>query len=150
MVKNGATNLEEGVDLDGGLGDTGEGALGALASAAETAKGTGVVGDVELGLLLELLLEVLEESVVEVLSSKMRVSSGRLDGEDATSDGKEGHIERSSSEVEDEDELLLLALLGSLSEAVRDRGRGGLVDDTQDVEASDRSSVLRSSVQQPK
>lgn len=38
--------VEEGVDLNGGLGTVGEGTLGTLASSTETTEGTGVVGDV--------------------------------------------------------------------------------------------------------
>ena len=42
--------VEEGVDLDGGLGTVGESTLGTLASGSQTAEGTGVVGHVLLGL----------------------------------------------------------------------------------------------------
>ena len=40
------TYLEERVDLDGGLSDTRESALGTLASSTETTEGTGVGGDI--------------------------------------------------------------------------------------------------------
>lgn len=81
--------IEERVDLDGGLGTVGESTLGTLASGSQAAEGTGVLGDVLLGLLrtllasdseiyksgnsaylaLELLLEVLKEVGVEVLAT---------------------------------------------------------------------------------
>jgi hypothetical protein len=134
--------LEERVDLDGGLGDGREGTLGTLASRPQTTHGTGVVRDVELVLALELLLEVLEKGVVEVLSSQVRVTSGGLDGEDTSGDGKKRDIESSSSEIENEDDLLLLGLLGSLTETVGDSSSGGLVDDTEDVETGDGSGIL--------
>ncbi len=38
--------LEEGVDLNGGLGGGGEGALGALASRTETTESTGVAREI--------------------------------------------------------------------------------------------------------
>jgi hypothetical protein len=64
--------VEQGVDLNGGLGGVGEGTLGTLASSAETTEGTGIAGDVlATGLLGELLLEVVEEVAVEVLSTEM-------------------------------------------------------------------------------
>jgi hypothetical protein len=64
--------VEQGVDLNGGLGGVGEGTLGTLASSAETAEGTGIARDVlATGLLGELLLEVVEEVAVEVLSTEM-------------------------------------------------------------------------------
>jgi hypothetical protein len=85
---------------------------------------------------------VLEKGVVEVLTTKVRVTSGGLDGEDTTGDGKKGNIERSSSEVEDENDLLLLRLLGGLTETVGDGSGGGLVDDTENIETSDRTGVL--------
>lgn len=46
-----------------------------------------------LGLALELGLEVVEESVIEIFATQMRVTGSCLDGEDATSDGKKGDIE---------------------------------------------------------
>ena len=61
--------VEEGVDLNGGLGTVGESTLGTLASSTETAEGTGVAGDVLLSLLQEFFLEVLEKVGVEVLTT---------------------------------------------------------------------------------
>ena len=52
---------------------------------------------------------------------------------------EQGHVERAAAEVEDEDELVLLALV----EAVRQGGGGGLVDDAQHVEARDLAGLLR-------
>ena len=98
---------------------------------------------------LELLLEVLEKSVVEILSSQMSISSGGLDGEDSTGDGEQRDIESSSSEIEDEDELLLLRFRGRVVESVSDRGGGRLVDDSENVESSDRSGILNRAQTQP-
>jgi hypothetical protein len=135
-------HLEERIDLNGGLGDGREGALGTLASRTETTESTSIARDVELVLALELLLEVLQEGVVEVLSSQVRVTSSGLDGEDTTSDGEKGDIEGSSSEIEDENHLLLLGLLSGLTETVSDGGSGRLVDDTENIETSDRTGIL--------
>jgi hypothetical protein len=132
-------NLEERVDLDGGLGDAGECALGTLASGAETAERAGVLRDVELGLALELLLEVVKQGVVEVLAAKVRVTRGGLDRKDTAGDVKERDIESSAAEVEDEHVLLTLSLA---VETVGNGGGGRLVDDTEDVKAGDRASVL--------
>lgn len=92
-------------------------------------------------LLLELLLEVLKEVVVEVLTTQVGVTSGSLDGENTTGDVQERDIESSSTKVEDEN-VLLLGRLGV--EAVSNRSRGGLVDDTEDLETSDGTSILGS------
>ncbi len=62
--------LEERVDLDSGLGSRREGTLSTLTGGAETTKGTSVGGQVLLVLALELLNEVVDETVVEVLTPK--------------------------------------------------------------------------------
>ena len=51
---------------------------------------------------------------------------------------EEGHVERAATEVEDQDELVFLALF----EAVGQGRGGGLVDDALDLEAGDLSGVL--------
>ena len=135
-------SLEERVDFDGGLGDGRKGSLGTFTGGSQSTHGTGIVRDVELVLAFELLLEVLEKGVVEVLSSQVRVTSGGLDSKDTTSDGKKRDIECSSSEIENEDNLLLLRLLSSLTETVSDGSGGRLVDDTENVETSDGSGIL--------
>jgi len=94
-----------------------------------------------LGLSLELGLEVLEEGVVEVLTTEMGVSSGGLNGEDLTLDGKKGDIESSSSEIEDEDSSLVGGLL---IETVSNGGSGGLVDDSENLESGDGTGILGS------
>jgi hypothetical protein len=91
-------------------------------------------------LLLELFLEVLKKVGVEVLTTKVSVTSGGLDREDTTLDVKKGNIESSSTEIVDENVALLVGLAGA--EAVGDSGCGRLVDDTEDVEASDGTGVL--------
>ena len=90
-------------------------------------------------LALELLDEVVDETVVEVLTTKVSVTSGGLDLEDTLLDGQKGDIEGTSSEIEDEDVALALSLL---VETVSDSGRSRLVDDTEDVQTRDDSGVL--------
>lgn len=51
---------------------------------------------------------------------------------------QQGHIEGSTTEIIDDD----LDLTALLVEAVRDRGGGGLLDDAQDLEACDYTSIL--------
>merc|ERR1719352_710379 len=134
--------LEEGIDLDGGLRGGGEGALGALAGGAEAAEGAGVAGDVLLVLALELLDEVVHEALVEVLASKVGVTRGGLHLENALLNGEEGHVEGAAAEVEDEHVALRAAVHVLLVETVRDRRRGGLVDDAHAVDARDDGGIL--------
>lgn len=69
----------------------------------------------------------------------MGVTGGGEDLEDTVIDGKEIYIESSTTEIVDDD--LRLATL--LVETVDDGGSGRFVDDTEDLETSDGTSILR-------
>ena len=133
--------LEQGVDLNSGLRNTGESALGTLASTAKTTEGTSILGDVEARFLLEVLLEELQEVVVEILTTKVGVTSGSLHGEDTTSDVEERYIEGSTAEIKNENILLRAGLA---VETVGNGGSGRLVDDTKNLETSDGARILGS------
>ena len=75
---------------------------------------------------------MVDETVVEVLTTEVSVTGGGLHLEDALLDRQQGHIESASTEIEDEDVPLASHLL---VEAVGDGSSGRLVDDTEDVEA---------------
>ena len=70
----------------------------------------------------------------------MSISGGGEDFEDSVVDREERDIERSSSEIVDDD----VSFSTSLVESVGDGGGGRFVDDSEDVESGDRSSVLGS------
>ena len=79
-------------------------------------------------LALELLDEVVDETVIEILTTKVSVTSGGLDFEDTLLDGQEGNIESSSSEIEDvdiapTDSLLIATRGGGLGFSLRCRQR---------------------------
>jgi hypothetical protein len=88
----------------------------------------------------EFLFAVVEEVGVEVLATKMGVTGSSLDGEDTTLDVQEGDIESTTTEVVDEDVALLVGLVGT--ETVGNGSSGGLVNDTEDVEAGNGTSIL--------
>jgi len=69
------------------------------------------------------------------------VTIGGLDFENTIFNSEEGNIEGTTTEIEDEDVALALALL---VETVSDSGSGRLVDDTLHVEASNGTGVLGS------
>jgi len=52
---------------------------------------------------LELVHEVVDETVVKVLTTEMGVTGSGLDLEDALLDGQEGHIEGTATKIEDQD-----------------------------------------------
>src|SRR4051812_19394049 len=70
----------------------------------------------------------------------MSVTSSGLDGEDTALDVQQRHIEGTTTEIVDEDVPLLVRLSGT--ETVGDSGGGGLVDDTENVQASNGTGVL--------
>ena len=70
----------------------------------------------------------------------MGVTGDSLDLEDALLDGQEGDAEISPAKVENQD----VALADGLPiETIGDGDSGGLVDDPEDVQATDGTSVLR-------
>jgi hypothetical protein len=73
---------------------------------------------------------VLQEGVVEILTTQVRISSSGLDSENTTADVQERNIESSSSKIEDENVLLSLGLT---IKTICNGGSGGLVDDTENI-----------------
>ena len=131
--------LVQRVNFNLGLSDTGKGSLCSLTSASKSSLSTGVLADIQTSLLLEFGLEMLEEVVVEIFSSKVGISSNSLDSENSVSDCEERNIKSSTTEIEDEDILLL----GRFRiKTVSDGCGGGFVDDTKDVETGDCTGVF--------
>ena len=73
------------LDLGGLLGR--ESTLGLLNLALELRHGLGVLGDIDIVGLVVLLGEVADDTVIEILTTKVSVTSGRLDLENAVLDG---------------------------------------------------------------
>ena len=138
-VQREVLSVLEGVNVDLSGVDSGEHSLGSLALGPESSEGLLVLSDVGSGGLLEMGDAVVDQSVVEVLSSEMGVSGSGLDLEETVLDGQEGDVEGTTSQVEDEHESLIGDIL---VESVGDGGGGGLVDDSHDVESGDGSGVL--------
>lgn len=105
-----------------------------------TRKGNGREINELLGLPYELLFAVVEEVGVKVLTTKMGVTGSGLNGEDTALDVKEGDIESTTTKIVDKDVTLLVRLVGA--KAVGDGSSSGLVDDTEDVEAGNGTSIL--------
>ena len=80
-------------------------------------------------LALELLYEVVDETVIEILTIQVVITDSNLDFEDTLFDRQERDIEGSFSEIEDED----VALTRHLVKTVCDGGCSRLIDDTKDL-----------------
>lgn len=89
----------------------------------------------------ELVDEVVDETVVKVLTTQVGITGSCLDLKDTLLDSQEGHIEGTTAKIEDENVSLTLSLL---VETVGDGGSRGLVDDTKDVEPSDEAGIFGS------
>ena len=79
-----------------------------------------------------------DDLLVPVVAAELGVAVGGLDLEHAVADLEDRHVERAAAEVEHEDRLVGALLV----EAVGERGRGGLVDDAQHLEAGDLARLL--------
>ncbi len=117
--------------------------LGLLGRLAEALHGDLVLGQVDAGAVLHRVDQVVDDPLVPVVAAEVVVTGGGpdLDGGEVVlvlADLEQGHVERAATEVEDEDQLVLLALV----EAVGEGGRGRLVDDAQHVEARDLAGLL--------
>jgi hypothetical protein len=82
---------------------------------------------------------VVDEAVVEILTTQVGVTSGCQDLEDALVDSEDGHIEGTTAEIVDEN---LTFVLVSLVEAVGQSGGCRFIDHTQHVQTGDSACVL--------
>lgn len=132
----GSVGSDEG-QVDVGLERRGKLDLGLLGGLTDTLDGHAVARDIDALLLLELLDEVADEGDIEVLTTKMGVTVGGLDLKDTVLDLEDGDIESTTAKIVDSDDVVL-----GLVQTVGEGGGGGLVDDTENVEAGNLASVL--------
>ena len=90
-------------------------------------------------LTLKLLDEVVDETVIKVLTTQVSVTSSSLDLENTLLDSQKRDIESSSTQIEDED---IAFARDFLVKTVGDGRSGGLVDDTKDIKTTDDTSIL--------
>jgi hypothetical protein len=132
--------VEQWVNLDSGLCTVGQSSLRTFASRPESSESTSITRQILLRLALELLLEVVEQIGVEILTTQVSITCSSLDSEDTALDVEERDIKGTTTEIVDEDVSLLVWLAGA--ETIGDSGGGGFIDDTEDIETGDRTSVF--------
>ena len=126
---------ERQVDL--ALGGAGEFDLGFLSSLGEALQGLLVLAQVDAFVGLEGVGQVIHDHLVEVITAQVGVTGGGEHLEHAIAHLQHRHVEGAAAQVEHQDALVAL-----LVEAVGQRGRGGLVDDAQHLEAGDLAGIL--------
>lgn len=130
--------LEESLNLDTGAHLRRESTLGLFSLTLELAHSLGILGDVDVVLLVVRLGEVVDDTLVEILSTKMGVTSSSKNLEDTVVNGQERDIKGTTTEIVDND----LALTVCLIQTVGDSGGGGLVDNSENVETGNDTSIL--------
>src|SRR5207249_3890655 len=81
--------------------------------------------------------QIIDNPLVEVLTTKEGIAVGGLDLEDAVADLEDRYIEGSAAKVEDRDLFVLL-----LVEPISQRSGRGLVDDSKNAQSSNSARVL--------
>lgn len=132
--------LEESLDLDTGGHLRRQSTLGLLGLTLELTHGLEVLGDVNAVLLVVGLGEVVDDALVEILTTKVSVTSSSQNLEDTLVNGQQGNIESTTTKIVDND----VALSVGLVKTVGNGGRSGLVDDTEDVETGNDTGILGS------
>lgn len=130
--------LEESLNLNASGLLRREGTLGLLSFTLELAHSLEVLGDIDVVLLVVGLGQVVDDTLIEILTTKVGVTGGSQDLEDTALNGEQRDIEGTTTEIVDND----LALTVGLVKTVGDSGGGGLVDDTEDVKASNDTGIL--------
>lgn len=131
--------LIETINLNGGLISSRKDSLGSLALGSESSQSSGVVLHLHTSLSLELSQAILNNLVVKVLTTQMGVTISGSNLEEAILNGKQRDIESTTTQIEDQDISLALALL---VQTISNGSSSGLIEDSHDIQASDSASIL--------
>mmetsp|Transcript_20426 Transcript_20426/g.48236 ORF Transcript_20426/g.48236 Transcript_20426/m.48236 type:complete len:120 (-) Transcript_20426:268-627(-) len=100
------------------------------------------MANVLLGLLFDVSQEVLHDALVKVRTSQVRVAIGSQHLEYPLVNGEERDIEGAASEIKDQYILLAARIIGFVH-AIGNRGGGGFVDDSLNMQPSNDTGVPR-------
>ena len=97
-----------------------------------------VFAEVDAVFFFELVGQPVDDALVEVTAAQERIAVGGFHFENAVADFEDRDVESTAAQVEHRDGVFFAFLI----EAVSESGRGRLVDDALDVEASDAAGVF--------
>ena len=100
-------------------------------------EGADVSLDINAVLFLERLDEMVSDSLIEILTTEMSISSSSKHLKDSVIDSQDGNIKGTTTEIEDNNILLVLPV-----ETVCDSGSRWLVDNTENLEASNNTGIF--------
>ena len=130
--------FEESIDLNRRGGGRRKCPLGSLTRRMKSSDRSLIGRHVQLCLALEILHTMIHQKMINILTTKMCVTRGRLDLKHTVLDGKEGNVESSTTEIK----YKHIRLFTLFIKPVRNRCRCGLIDDAQHVQSRDRSGIL--------
>lgn len=138
--------IHKGLDAQRCLGVSGQDLLELLGGNQGTGPGLAVGVDINLELLLKLDGEVLSQSLVEVTATEVTIVGGSLNVELTLAELNNGGSVVGVTDVDEHHTAGLLLGAGEiqLGNTPAESGSGGVVDETQDVEASNITSVNHS------
>ena len=123
--------------VDGGGGHTGQLDLSLLSSLSQALHSHLVLGQVYTLRLLKLGYQVIHHSLIEVVAAQHGVAVCCQHFHDAVANFQNGNVERTAAQVIDHDLLLIF-----LIQAISQRSRSGLVDNSLHVQTGDLTGVL--------
>ena len=85
--------------------------------------------------------EVTDHSIIKIFATQMSVTCSRLDLKDAIFNGENGDIKGAATQIKDEN-VLLLAFILLLVQAISDGSGCRLIDDSENIETCDDASIL--------
>ena len=124
--------------VDVGFDDGGELHLRLLRRLFQTLQRHSISGEIDAVALLELAGDPVDDSLIEIVTAKMRVAIGGLDFDDPFPNFEDRDIERAAAKVVHGDCFVFL-----LVQSIRQGRRRRLVDDAHDFEPGNLARVLR-------
>merc|ERR1719219_1605480 len=136
-------SLEQRVNFNVGLGRGRQGTLCPFAGSSQSPNGPLVLTQILLVFPLEFLDEMVDHTVIEIFTSQVGISGSRFDFENSILDSQNGDIEGTTTQVENK-YIRFGACTFFLVQTISDGSSSRFVDDSEDIEARNDTSILGS------